>query len=153
MFNKIRRWFAPSQWSSYTKYHVLAKSTYTPGLVPTLDDIPIHREVAINFTDDRVYVNVAGEIIVYVREAIPEKSEPRKAPQVVDVASTNLYALLNFQRFNRTFEMRNTVLSPGFPYPDKLIDGVPYWGIDSLLSYGKAIDACAQPLQADGRPS
>ncbi len=67
------------------------------------------------------------------------ESEPRH--QDTSKISTRDYVQRN------TFTLKNGMLSPGFPYPDQLIGGVPHWTEESMLSYGKAIDDCAQPLK------
>jgi hypothetical protein len=53
-------------------YHVIPKQTSTPGLVPTLEQLAHHNEVAINTADDVIYRNVNGVIVKYQ----PVKHDP-----------------------------------------------------------------------------
>ncbi len=44
------------------------------------------------------------------------------------------------KQFEFSFTMRNGALSPAFPMIDLTADGKRYWTVESMLSYGKAID-------------
>ncbi len=47
--------------------HLVPKRCSQPGLPATLDDLPMHDEVAINTADDVIYRNVDGVVIKYER--------------------------------------------------------------------------------------
>lgn len=69
MFKWFSKW-QPHQERKAAKYYVLPKSTFQTGMVATAKDIPHHGEIAVNYADDCIYMNLAGEIIKYVRAEI-----------------------------------------------------------------------------------
>jgi hypothetical protein len=60
------------------KFRVIPNHTFISGLEPTLEDLPHDKEVAVNYTDNVIFMNIRGQIVRF----LPERSRTKPAEVV-----------------------------------------------------------------------